>query len=103
MSKVSWSARAKRAHARIYTFIAEHDPQAALRVGKRILNAGEALGKHPTGRKSQVPRTYEKSLTDIHYILHYRIERRASEDRIVILDIVHSRRNWLPGQLPKRG
>ncbi|WP_366144008.1 type II toxin-antitoxin system RelE/ParE family toxin [Devosia sp.] len=98
--RVVLSARASKAHAQIYRYISEQDPAAALRVGRRIVEATAALGRHLTGRPGRYRRSYEKSLPDIHYILVYRLERRSGEDIVLIVDIVHSRRDWPPGQLP---
>ena len=95
MTEVIWSARAKRAHSQIIAYLAERgDLPAGARVGRRIFEAGNALGNYQTGRKGRVAGTYEKSLPDINYILQYKINRRAGKERVVILDVVHGRRNW---------
>lgn len=98
MSEVIWSPRSTRALARIFRYIARDNPHDAVRVGRRIVDAGNALGQYLTGRPGRYARRYEKSLTVISYILHYRI-RRGSDD-VVILDIVYSRREWQPGKQP---
>ena len=98
--KVTWSPRARSSHSRIYQYIFQTNPHEAMRVGRRILDGGNALGLHLTGRIGRTPKTYEKSLADINYILQYR--RRRGGDEVVILDIVHGRRNWPDGQMPPR-
>ena len=102
MSEVAWSPRAQRAHRRLYRYLLETEPAAAVTVGRRLFDAGMALGDHPTGRPGRHPRTYEKSLPDINYILLYRIQTRGRDDVVLILDIVHGRRNWPEGQMPPR-
>ncbi len=71
-----------------------------MKVGQSILDAGNALGSHPTGRPGRVARYYEKSLTDISYIIQYRFSRRRGADVVLIVDIVHTRRNWRKGEMP---
>jgi plasmid stabilization system protein ParE len=100
VSEVTWSAKARRAQADIFAYIAEYDPHAALSVCRRIVQAGARLGEYPTGRPGRIPKTYEKSLPDVGYILLYRIDRKRTGDRITVLDIVHGRRNWVPGSWP---
>jgi plasmid stabilization system protein ParE len=95
LSEVIWSPQSKRSQAKIYRYIARDNPVAAFDVGRRILDAGNGLGIYPTGRKGRVKGTYVKSLPNLPYILVYRIDRRR--DRIQILDIVHTRRDRLPG------
>lgn len=99
MSEVIWSPQSKRSQAQIYRYIARNNPLAAFEVGRRILDAGNGLGVYPTGRKGRAKGTYVKSLPGLPYILVYRIDRR--QDRIHILDIVHTRRDWLPGLTAK--
>ena len=98
MTTVIWSPRSKTTLARIFRYIAAHDPQQAMRVGQRLLDGGNGLGKQLSGRPGRYARHYEKSLTDINYILHYRLRR--DRDEVVIIDIVHSRRDWQHGQMP---
>ncbi len=98
--RVVWSNKGSGAHARIYQYLAERDPAAAVRVGRRIAEGAAALGQHLTGRPGRYRRSYEKSLTDIHYVLVYRLERRSGQEVVVILDVVHTRRNWPPDQMP---
>lgn len=100
MSAVIWSPRAKAALARIFRYIAEQNPQQAVRVGQRMLDGGNVLGLRLTGRIGRTPGRYEKSLTDINYILKYRLRRGG--DEVVILDIVHARLDWQSGQMPPR-
>jgi plasmid stabilization system protein ParE len=95
---VTWSPKARLSHARIYQYIFQTNPHEAMRVGRRILAGGNALALTLTGRMGRTPRTYEKSLTDINYILQYRLRRGGQE--VVILDVIHSRRNWPAGEPP---
>jgi toxin ParE1/3/4 len=95
--EVVWSARSKRRHREIIAYIAADNELAAEKVGRRLIEVGDALGEYPTGRPGRLPRTYEKSIPQLRYILIYAIERRPGADRIAILDIVHSRQEWPPG------
>ena len=97
MRSVRWSNRADKSLASILLYLARRNPEAAHAVTHRIVEAGDALGQHSTGRPGRLPHTYVKSLTDISYILSYRIEGRGAAETIVILDVLHSRRGRLPG------
>lgn len=95
MSQVVWSPRSMRTHDRIIRYIEARNPDAARKVGRRILDAGDALGEHPTGRPGRAAGTYVKSVTEVSYLIVYRIDR--GRDRIDILDIVHTRQDGIAG------
>jgi len=102
MRSVVWSRRAKRSLLAILDYLDDVDPAVAHRLTQRIVDAGEALGKYPTGRPAWVPGTYLKSLTDLRYILIYRLASGPDGERVEILNVVHSMRDWVPGNLPPR-
>ena len=98
MSEVIWSPRSKDALSAIFRYVAHQDVRQAIRIGQLLLDAGNSLGRQLTGRPGRYPRHYEKSITDLNYILIYRLRRER--DEVVIVDIIHSRRNWPDGQPP---
>jgi toxin ParE1/3/4 len=103
MRAVRWSTRARKSLADIFDYFEHRDePEVAHRLTARIVAAGDALGQHSTGRPGWVAGTYLKSLTDIRYILVYRIDRHADGERIVILDVVHAMRDRVPGNQPPK-
>lgn len=102
MSKAVWSTRAKRSQAQIARFFARRDPPAALLIGGKIIDAGESLGRYLTGRPSGYPGWFEKSVSGFNYILYYQVERHGGEDVVTNYDIVHTRRDWVPGHLPTK-
>jgi toxin ParE1/3/4 len=41
-----------------------------------------------------VASTYEKSVTDLPYIIAYAIDVRGDEEVIVVLHVIHTARDW---------
>jgi toxin ParE1/3/4 len=80
---------------RTIRYIEARNPQAAREVGRRLLDTGNGLAKHPTGRRGRVAGTYVKSVTELSYLIVYRIDHKR--DRVDILDILHARRDGVPG------
>lgn len=93
--QVVWTARAQRSYAQIVRYIYERNPATAIEVGRRLREAANALGIHPTGRKGKVAGTHVKSVANLPYIVVYRLNGR--QDRVEILDLVHTRRDAIPG------
>ena len=103
MRPVRWSAKAKTSIGEVFDYYLYADlPEVTHRITRRITAAGDALGEYSTGRPSWVAGTYLKSITDMSYLLVYRVEGRGDAERIVILDVVHTRRDWIPGDLPPK-
>ena len=81
------------------TYIAADNPIAALKVLDKIEKTATNLGRMATGRRGRVAGTYEKSITRLPYIIAYAVQTVPSGDeRIVIVRVIHSARNW-----PKEG
>lgn len=99
MRKVVWSERASSDYQRAIAYIAEDSPFAAARVARRINDAAVSLGQHPSGRPGRLTGWYEKSLTDIKYIVAYNLDDPPGV--LNILRIVHTSREWLPGTWPE--
>jgi toxin ParE1/3/4 len=97
---VLWSRGALDDLKRAASYIARDNPQAARKVAAAIREAGCKLGIRSTGRKGRVEGTFEKSVAGLPYILAYAIEAVAEDERIVILHVIHTARNWIPGSWP---
>jgi toxin ParE1/3/4 len=100
---VLWSADALRELDAAIAYIAVHNPVAARRVIAELRGAGDGLGRSATGRPGRVPGTYEKTVVGRPYIMAYAIDvsPQDQQERIVILHIVHTARNWPAGKWPK--
>jgi toxin ParE1/3/4 len=82
------------------SYIARENPEAARKVAAAIREAGRKLGVHSTGRKGRVDGTFEKSVVGLPYIVAYAIETGAGPERIVILHVIHTARDWPAGRWP---
>ena len=103
MRDVFWSEAALADLAGIIDYIAAENPKAALAVIERIEETGNGLGEMATGRPGRVGGTYERLSTGLPYILAYAIDRRSSRpERIVILRVIHAKRDWPQGDWPKK-
>ena len=91
---VQWSRAALDDIKSQADYIATNDPAAARRVADILQMTGMALGKIPTGRPGRVTGTYEKSVTDLPYIIAYAISARAGEEVIAIVRVIHTARDW---------
>lgn len=98
MRRVVWSKRASADYQRAISYIAEDSAFAAAKVARRIDDATVALGRYPSGRPGRLTGWYEKSLTDINYIVAYSLDDPPGV--LNILRIVHTSREWLPGTWP---
>jgi plasmid stabilization system protein ParE len=75
----------------IQAYIAEHDPSAALQVGRRIRHAIEFLIDFPRlGRPSRFDKIRVLVVAATPYAVYYSVRPRARE--VVILHIRHGRR-----------
>lgn len=93
--RLEWTRRALRRLESIGDHIARDNPAAADRVIARFRSAAEKLAAFPAmGRVGRIAGTRELVLTDVPYIIAYRV----TEPRIDILTIVHTSQRW-PEQL----
>jgi toxin ParE1/3/4 len=75
-------------------YIAEHNPRAAERLWRRILNSVERLGVLPgLGRPGRVEGTRELVVPRTPYVVAYTV----IGDQVMILSIIHSSQQW-PGR-----
>lgn len=91
---VRWSTDALTDLADQVSYIAADNPSAARRVADAIDRTALALGDMPTGRPGRVTGTYEKSVTNLPYILAYAITQTGSEETVAIVRVIHTSRDW---------
>lgn len=96
---VIWSRGALNDLKEQADFISAENPEAARRTVVRIREAAAALGKVPIGRPGRVHGTYEKSVRGLPYVLSYNL--RENPDRVAIVRLVHTSRDWPKGQWPE--
>ncbi|WP_295456097.1 type II toxin-antitoxin system RelE/ParE family toxin [uncultured Thiodictyon sp.] len=89
--RLRWTRRAASDLDGIETDIEVDDPQAAVRMVLRILDAAERLVDHPyLGRSGRVPGTRELVIAGSPYIVAYRIGSGSLE----ILRVLHAAMRW---------
>ncbi len=98
---VFWSRQALDDLKGALSYIARDNPEAAKKVAAAIRSAGNKLGLRSTGRKGRFGGTFEKSVAGLPYIVAYAIETAAGGERIVILHVIHTSRNWPQGSWPE--
>ena len=95
MREVVWSQDALDDMDSMAAYIAADNPAAALKVLDRIEQAAEKLGQMAIGRRGRVTGTYERSLSRLPYIIAYALQTLPSgTERVVILRVIHTARNW---------
>ncbi len=90
--KVFWTSSAERDRARIFEFIGQDNPLAAIRMDELFAAVANRLAEHPLlGRTGQVPGTRE-------LVAHesYRLVYEVHDDAVWLLALVHTRRQWPP-------
>lgn len=89
--EIVWSQAAINDLVDIRQHIAGHDPKAAARVAKRILDACDALMVAPRmDRPGRVLGTRELVVASTSYIAPYRI----GDTSIELLRVLHGRQSW---------
>jgi toxin ParE1/3/4 len=93
--KIRWLNEGTRSLRVIHAHIALDNPAAARRVVQRIRTSVEKLETFPeAGRVGQVPGTMELVITQLPYIVVYRL----STETVDILRVFHTATDW-PGLL----
>jgi len=89
---IVWSPEAITDLVSLRAYIAEHDPGAARRTARRIIESiQEVLARDPhIGRPGRVPGTREFVIVATPYIVPYRVRAGALE----ILRVYHGARRW---------
>jgi addiction module RelE/StbE family toxin len=89
--RIRWQDDAINDLIQVRRFIAMDNSSAAARVANRIRSAVPELADQPgIGRPGRIPGTRERVLTDIPYIIAYRVEGNS----VVILRVIHTSRKW---------
>lgn len=91
---VRWSTEALDDLAEQVSYIARNNSGAARRAVDTIDRAALALSEMPTGRPGWVAGTYEKSVTDLPYILAYMITQEGGKEAVAIVRVIHTSRDW---------
>jgi toxin ParE1/3/4 len=90
---LSFSVRAKSQLAAIQTYISNHNPAAATRVGAAIRDAAETLRYFPlAGRSGRSSGTHEWVVRGLPYILVYEVGISAANE-VMILGVFHCAQN----------
>ena len=98
---VLWSDDALEELSKGIAYIAAGNPAAARKVLAEIRRTGNGLGARAIGRRGRVADTYEKSVTRYPYIIAYALDALPDgSERVVILHVIHTARDWPEGQWP---
>lgn len=90
---VIWSPRARQNLDKIFTYILDDNPSAAVRVIESIESRVAQLVRFPDlGRPGSVANTRELVITTTPYVVAYRLRERPRQ--IEILAVVHGARLW---------
>lgn len=101
MRQVVWSETARAEYLKIIGYVAEQNVDGARRIAAAVDQAIERLAERNSGRLGRVEGTFEKSIVGLPYVLAY-AENVTSDgvERLVILRVIHTSRNWPPGSWP---
>ena len=89
--QVRWSPEASNDFVRIVEYLREQNPEAALRVARKIYTAIANLKTHPNrGRPGRVNGTRELVLAPLPYITVYRVLQEAVE----VARVLHGAQRW---------
>lgn len=87
-----WTQDAVRSRTSIFDHIEADDPAAAMAVDTMFVKSVEQLLVHPgMGRQGRVPGTRELVVHPSYVIIY-----DLSDDRLRILEILHTARRWPP-------
>lgn len=89
--KPVWTRSALADLQGIRSYIAKEAPETAARVGSRIVEAVDQLGKFPdSGRPGRVKGTRELRISGTPYFIPY----RTQEDQVQLLCVFHGRQDY---------
>jgi len=89
--RIIWRRAALNDLEAVREFIAQDNPQAAMRVHGAIRAAVDPLANYPNlGRAGRVDGTRELIVVDLPYIVVYRV----AKDTVRILAVIHTSRQW---------
>jgi len=85
-----WSNAARQDLARIFDLNADYDPARARLIDRRPIDEVARCADRPlTGRPIAGTAVRERPVTDIQYLIRYRVE----DDSVTVLGIRHTREN----------
>ena len=96
---VEWSTDALADLDRILDYQASHDGLYALKLVDQLEEAGEKLGRYPTGHPGRVDGTFELSLPHLRYIMVYRLSDEP-DGPVTIVRVIHSAQDWQENSWP---
>jgi toxin ParE1/3/4 len=92
--KVRWLSKAIHDLQRAETFIADDNPEAAVRVVLRVIESVGFLGDNPAmGRTGRIEGTRELVVSGTPFIVPYRV----TDGRVEILRVFHHSQKWPEG------
>jgi len=98
--KLVWTEPALDDLIGILIYIAQDNPKAAEKTVQKIEKIAQNLAAFATGRAGRILGTYEKPIPGLPYILAYELADARGEQRVNILHVIHTARNWPPGSWP---
>ena len=99
--RVRWSRNALDDLKSVLDFLDFENPTAARRVSRALEQTAEALANFSTGRPGRWPDIYEKSVSNLPYVIAYELRPQGDEELVVIVRIIHTARNWPKGAWPQ--
>ncbi len=89
--EIRWLRGAIASFNREIDYIAARNPEAAIRIARRIEDSVSRLSAFPeSGRPGRIAGTRELVIPDTSYIVPYRV----AVDRIEIIRVFHAMRRW---------
>ena len=96
---VIWSIPARNDLKRIYDYIARDSKFYATKVMQDIVKKSEQLNVFPKSGRI-VPETYNPNIREV-FTYSYRLIYRVSPGVVKVLALIHSKQEFLPGDLGK--
>lgn len=88
--QIIWKATALEDRLRIFEYLAERNPQAALEIDALFSQKTTQLLDHPKLHKAGRIKGTREAVVHPHYILVYTV----TDERIVIVRVLHTAQNW---------
>ena len=94
MGKITWSPSSLRDIELISQYISADSPDRAVLFVSRIIEITERLEQFPSSGRP-IPEVDKQNYREIIYST-YRIMYKIEKDQILILNVIHSARDWYP-------
>ncbi len=91
---VMWSRDALDDLKQQLSYISVDDPAAAHKIIFKLRLTGEQLADFATGHQGRVSGTYEKSVSQLPYIIAYALTMYQGREVVAILRVIHTSRDW---------